>query len=159
VLDLLRSRSATVAVAESLTGGLVGAALTAVAGASAAFRGGITAYAPELKSSLLGVDPELLARHGPVHPAVAVAMAAGIRAGAAATYGLATTGVAGPEPSGGVAAGTVYVAVVGPGSQQRVQWAQFMGDRAAIRAQTVEWALGLLVETLGTEPADVRSDA
>ncbi len=85
------------AVAESLTGGLVGAAITEVAGASAAFRGGITAYATDLKGSLLGVDPDLLADQGPVSPEVAAAMAEGVREALSADVGLATTGVAGPD--------------------------------------------------------------
>ena len=74
----LRARDATIAVAESLTGGLLGGALTDVAGSSATFRGGVVAYATELKASLLGVDPDLLARHGAVHPEVAAAMARGV---------------------------------------------------------------------------------
>ena len=85
-------------MAESLTGGLVAAALTDAPGSSAAFRGGVVAYATELKADLLGVDAMMLRRHGAVYPPVAAAMAEGVRARLGATYGVATTGVAGPSP-------------------------------------------------------------
>jgi PncC family amidohydrolase len=137
---LLAGRGATIAVAESLTGGLVGAALTAVPGSSATFRGGVIAYATELKGTLLGVDPGLLAARGAVDPEVARQMAAGIRHRLDATYGLATTGVAGPEPQDGHPPGTVYVAVAGPEGS----WAgapRVSGDRDRIRALTVDRAL------------------
>ena len=85
VITALTGRGQTVAVAESLTGGLVAAALTSVPGSSAAFRGGIVAYATSLKATLLGVPADLLAEHGPVHPDVAAAMAGGVRARLGAT--------------------------------------------------------------------------
>ena len=88
------------AAAESLTGGLVAAALTDVPGASNAFRGGVVAYATELKAQLLGVDVAMLKRHGPVYAPVAAAMADGVRQRLGATIGVATTGVAGPGPAG-----------------------------------------------------------
>lgn len=101
-VSLLIARSETVAVAESLTGGLVTAAVTSVPGCSAVFLGGIVAYATSLKAQLLGVPGDLLAEHGPVHPDVAEAMARGVSARLRATYGLATTGVAGPgRPTAG----------------------------------------------------------
>ena len=104
VLARLRSVGHTVAVAESLTGGLVAAALTDIPGASEAFRGGVVAYATELKVLLLGVDRAMLARHGAVYAPVAAAMATGVRTRLGATYGVATTGVAarpGRRPAGG----------------------------------------------------------
>ena len=104
----------TVAVAESLTGGMLCSALVEVPGASAVVRGGVVAYATELKHRLLGVDAGLLAAHGPVDPEVAAQMAHGVRELLGADWGLATTGVAGPGPQDGIAAGTVYVAVAGP---------------------------------------------
>src|SRR5262252_697258 len=79
ILARLRDSGHTVAVAESLTGGLVAAALTDIPGSSVAFRGGVIAYATELKAQLLGVDSRLLAAHGPVHAPVAAAMAEGVR--------------------------------------------------------------------------------
>ena len=97
ILARLRARGHTVAVAESLTGGLVAAALTDIPGASASFRGGVVTYATELKAALLGVDPVMLARHGAVYAPVAAAMAAGVRQRLGATFGVATTGVAGPS--------------------------------------------------------------
>ena len=97
----------TIAVAESLTGGLVAGALTGVAGASAVVRGGVVAYATDLKAVLLGVPEAVLAEHGPVHPEVAAAMADGVRRRLGADFGVATTGVAGPGPAEGKPAGTV----------------------------------------------------
>ena len=141
--EQLVARGETVAVAESLTGGLLGATITAVPGVSATFRGGVTAYATELKSALLGVDPGLLARRGAVDPEVAAAMAAGVRARLQATYGVATTGVAGPDPQDDHPAGEVYVAVAGPGGTDVVRLA-LAGDRAAVRDGAVRAALDLL---------------
>src|ERR1700752_1081867 len=96
IIRLLTQAGDTVAAAESLTGGLVAAALTDVPGASNAFRGGVVAYATELKAQVLGVDVSMLKRHGPVYAPVAVAMAEGVRQRLGATFGVATTGVAGP---------------------------------------------------------------
>src|SRR5205814_2786571 len=101
VLDLLVARRQTVAVAESLTGGLVCAALTDIPGASAVVRGGVVAYATDLKAELLGVPRRLLDRFGAVHPDVAIAMAQGVRLRLGAAFSAATTGVAGPGPQGG----------------------------------------------------------
>ena len=114
----LTAAGQTVAVAESLTGGLVTAALTDVAGASVVVRGGVLAYASDLKAQVLGVDEGLLARAGAVDADVAEQMADGVRSLMGATYGLATTGVAGPDPADGKPVGTVYVAVAGPGSSR-----------------------------------------
>jgi nicotinamide-nucleotide amidase len=104
----------TVAVAESLTAGLLGAALAAAPGASQTFRGGVIAYATEVKASVLGVERRLLASHGAVHGEVAAQMAQGVRRLMDASYGLATTGVAGPAPQDGQEVGTLFVAVCGP---------------------------------------------
>lgn len=145
----LRAAGATVAVAESLTGGLLAAALVDVPGASATFRGSVTAYATELKASVLGVDEGLLAVHGPVHPVVARQMAEGVRRLLGATYGLATTGVAGPEPQDGQPVGTVHLAVAGPGGTL-VSSPRLSGERATIRHEAVSSALELL---LGRLPA------
>ena len=150
VLDRLRAGGQTVAVAESLTGGLLAAALTDVPGASAAFRGGMVTYATELKTVLLGVDALMLARHGAVYPPVAVAMADGVRARLGATYGLATTGVAGPEPADGQPVGTAHIAV-SVSDDTVVRTIALTGDRQQIRRLTVEHALGLLLGRLGEE--------
>jgi nicotinamide-nucleotide amidase len=133
----------TVAVAESLTGGLLAAAITAVPGASAVFRGSVTAYATEVKASVLGVDAELLAREGAVDAEVARQMAAGVRRLLGATVGLATTGVAGPSEQDGKPVGLVYIGYAGPDSEPIAEELRLSGDREAIRAQTVSHALAL----------------
>jgi nicotinamide-nucleotide amidase len=157
VLAALVAQGATVAVAESLTGGLVCAVLTRVAGSSAALRGGVVAYATDLKAALLGVDGDLLAARGPVDPDVAAQMAAGVRTRLDATYGVATTGVAGPDRQAGHDVGTVHVAVRGPrGSTVRSY--EFAGDRAAVRRQTVEAALATLAAELASPGSGARAD-
>ena len=143
----LTAAGRTVAVAESLTGGLVAAALTDVVGASVVVRGGVVAYATDLKAQLLAVDGALLARAGAVDADVAEQMASGVRSLMGATYGLATTGVAGPDPVDGKPVGMVYVAVVGPGTS-RVKALDLSGDRAGIRAQSVLAVLALLAQEL-----------
>ncbi|MBV9205140.1 MAG: CinA family protein [Actinobacteria bacterium] len=150
ILDRLRADGQTLAVAESLTGGLVAAALTDVPGASVAFRGGVVAYATELKTGLLGVDAVMLRRHGAVYPPVAAAMAQGVRARLGATYGVATTGVAGPEPSDGQPVGTAHIAVSAT-DDTVVRTIALTGDRQEIRRLTVEHALGLLLGRLREE--------
>jgi nicotinamide-nucleotide amidase len=110
----LSERGQTVAIAESLTGGMLCSALVEVPGASAVVRGGVVSYATELKHRLLGVDAALLAANGPVDPDVAAQMAHGVRERLGADWGVSTTGVAGPDPQGGTAPGTVYIAVAGP---------------------------------------------
>jgi nicotinamide-nucleotide amidase len=127
----------TVAVAESLTGGLVAAALTAVPGASVVFRGSLTAYATDIKGSLLGVDWDLLAAEGAVHPEVAVQMSIGVRGMMGADVGLATTGVAGPTRQDGRPVGLVYVAVCDYDGAVMVTECRFSGDRDAVRRQSV----------------------
>ena len=140
----------TVATAESLTGGLVAAALTDVHGSSNAFRGGVVAYATELKAELLGVDSGLLARHGPVYAPVAAAMAEGVRNRLGATIGVSTTGVAGPGPQDGHPAGTVHVAVSLVGDTV-VRTMALTGNRDEVRRLTVERVLGLLLGRLREE--------
>lgn len=140
----LRARGATVATAESLTGGLIAAALTAQAGSSATFRGGLVVYATPLKASLAGVDPGLLAERGAVDPDVAVGLAEGARDRLGATFGIGITGVAGPSPQDGQEVGTVFLALAGPGPTQ-LKRLRLAGDRAAIRTASVAAALDLLV--------------
>jgi nicotinamide-nucleotide amidase len=114
LVSALSEQGQTVAVAESLTGGLLCSTLVEVPGASAVVRGGVVAYATELKHRLLGVDADLLAGNGAVDPDVAAQMALGVRDRLGADWGLATTGVAGPDPQDGIQPGRVYVAVAGP---------------------------------------------
>lgn len=144
---LLGERGQTVAVAESLTGGLLGGALTDMPGSSTAFRGGVIAYATELKATLAGVPGPLLNAEGPVSAEVAAAMAAGVRDRLGSTYGVALTGVAGPDPQDGHPPGTVFVAVAGP-DQGQVRELSLPGDRAAIRRGAVLAALELLLGIL-----------
>ncbi len=147
VHELLLARESTVAVAESLTGGLLGAALTSTPGSSMTFRGGLVVYATDLKATVAGVPGPLLDAEGPVSAHVAAAMAAGARDRLAATYGLGVTGVAGPDPQDGHPVGTVYVAVAGPAGGE-VQSLTLAGDRASVRAAAVAAALDLLLAVL-----------
>jgi nicotinamide-nucleotide amidase len=154
-LTLLIERGWTLGIAESLTGGALADAFVRVPGASAALLGAVVAYATPLKSTLLGVDPGLLEREGPVHPEVARRMADGARRalavdGRPADVGLATTGVAGPEPQGGRAPGTVFVGVAVGGLVRAVP-GTFEGDRAVVRAAAVRLALDVLLDALGPE--------
>ncbi|MEV7611330.1 CinA family protein [Streptomyces sp. NPDC089799] len=135
------------AVAESLTGGLVAAEITAVPGASKSFLGSVTAYATGLKHRLLGVDAELLAAHGAVNAQVAAEMAAGVRRALGATWGIATTGVAGPDPQDGQPVGTVFIAVAGPGGGKTAAL-RLNGSRAEIRRESVRTVLELLSSEL-----------
>lgn len=135
----------TIAVAESLTGGLLVAELIDTPGASAVVLGGVVAYNTELKKTLLGVDSAVLNVHGAVHPDVAMQMAAHVRevlsvGGVPADVGVSTTGVAGPDPQDGHQAGTVFVGVSVTGDV-RVLPLTLEGDRESIRRQVVEFAI------------------
>jgi nicotinamide-nucleotide amidase len=152
----LTGRRMTIAVAESLTGGLVVAELVGVPGASAVVRGGVVAYATELKSTLLGVDARLLAERSPIDPDVARQMASGVRQrlghdGAPADLGLATTGVAGPDPQDGHPVGEVWIGLaMGTPLGERVEARGLTlgGDRASIRSATVSESLMFALELL-----------
>jgi nicotinamide-nucleotide amidase len=141
VVRALTARGETVAVAESLTGGLVVAELVGVPGASAVVRGGVVAYVTPVKASVLGVDAALLAERGAVDPEVARQMADGVRRalvvdGVAATWGISTTGVAGPDPQDGKPVGTVFVGIATAAGAEAVEL-HLDGDRAAIRSGVV----------------------
>ena len=147
---LLRARRATIATAESLTGGRLAALLTAVPGSSETYLGGVVSYATSLKTDLLGVPPELIAKYGVVSAECARAMATGVRRATGATYAVSTTGVAGPGPQDGVPAGTVYVAVAGPESVTALTL-ELVGDRGAIQDRTCDEALSAVSAILGGE--------
>jgi len=143
----LVERRETLATAESLTGGLVASTVVEIPGVSSVFRGGLVVYATDLKHALAGVDEQLLAERGPVDPDVARALAAGARERCGADWGVATTGVAGPEPQDGVPVGTVYVAVAGPAGDA-VRELRLTGSRAEVRIGSVTAVLNLLTDEL-----------
>lgn len=150
VLDLLAARGETLVTAESLTGGMLAALLTDVPGASRSFRGGVVAYATDLKESVLGVPTALVAEHGVVSAACAEAMAVGARRLGGSTYAVSTTGVAGPDLQEGKPAGTVFVAVASPrGTSAREL--RLEGDREAVRRAACRRALDALGEVLTRE--------
>ncbi len=141
IVATLTASKQRIAVAESLTGGLLIAELIGPPGASAVVNGGVVAYNTELKGTLLDVDPELLALHGAVHPDVAAQMATGVRAalavaGEPAHIGISTTGVAGPDQQDGIPVGTVYVGFA-IGAVVRTKRLALTGDRQAIRRAAV----------------------
>jgi len=144
---LLAERGATVAVAESLTGGLVGAALSAMPGSSATFRGSAVAYATDLKESLVGVSAQTILDAGVISAGVARQLAEGARSRLGATYGIGITGVAGPSEQEGQPVGTVYLCVAGPDGQV-ARSARLPGDRDRVRALSVNAALDLLRRAL-----------
>jgi nicotinamide-nucleotide amidase len=147
VVARLRELDLSVGTAESLTGGLVCAALTSVPGASTVVRGGVVAYASEVKADVLGVDRDLLAREGAVCEPVAAALADGIRRVLGCAVGLSTTGVAGPDPADGKPVGTVFVGASGPWGIL-VDELALTGNREQIRAASVLAVLDLLTRGL-----------
>lgn len=146
--ERLLEAKATLATAESLTGGLLGQKVVSVAGASRYYLGGIVAYSNEAKGDLLGVPSTTLEGHGAVSAETALAMARGVRARFLATWGVSTTGVAGP--GGGSSekpVGTVFVGIVGPGVEASFSL-RFAGDRASIGELSANYALFHLWRTL-----------
>jgi nicotinamide-nucleotide amidase len=150
LIDALAAAGETVAVAESLTGGLVCSTLVHPAGASRVVIGGAIVYSTDVKASVLGVDQVLLAERGAVDAAVAVQMAAQVRTKYGSTVGLATTGVAGPDPQDGVAVGTVFVAVTSDRGDS-VEEHHFSGTRDDIRWAAVDAAIAILENSLRAE--------
>ncbi|HJE50804.1 MAG TPA: CinA family protein [Tessaracoccus flavescens] len=153
VITTMAKRSLTLATCESLTGGWLGAALTSVPGASDVYRGGLITYARDLKSSLAGVDEQLVAEEGVVNELTALQMAFGAQARCGSNWAISTTGVAGPSEIDGVKVGTVWFAVVGPKvgmspAPQYTELKHFEGDRAAIREAAVDHAFEMLLRVL-----------
>ena len=149
---LLRSEGSTVATAESLTGGRLAVRFTDVPGVSETYLGGAVTYATALKRSMLGVADEIVEEHGVVSAECAEAMASGVRAMTGATYGLSTTGVAGPDPQEGKPVGTVYVGLAGPGFVTS-EVLQLDGGRAEIQEATCEAVLAALEVRLREQTA------
>lgn len=146
VVEHLIALGKTLATAESLTGGGIGAALTAVPGSSAVYKGGIISYTNEIKMSVLGVRQTLLERYGAVSPWVAGEMVSGVRRLMKADIAVSVTGLAGPGGDEfGNAVGTVYI---GYEDHQRsvVSRYRFEGSREEVRAQTVEAAFDLILQ-------------
>jgi nicotinamide-nucleotide amidase len=150
ILAELKRRGETLASAESLTGGMLGALLTDVPGASASYLGGVISYATSLKATLVGVSTATLAEFGPVAASTAAEMARGVANRCNADWGVATTGVAGPEAQDDHPVGEVFVAVSHQASKLlRIQELSLEGDRAAVRKQAATAALRLLGDALG----------
>jgi PncC family amidohydrolase len=141
--ERLRRSGHSLAVAESCTGGLLGAAVTDVPGSSAYFRGGVISYADRVKVDQLGVSESVLRRHGAVSQEAAAAMANGVRQLLKADIGVSITGVAGPDAEGSKPAGLTFIGIARDGvTTQRFQWT---GDRWDNRRRSVIAALELLV--------------
>jgi PncC family amidohydrolase len=147
MLSSMERAGLTLATAESLTGGGLGATVTSVPGASRVYVGGVVAYAGRVKVELLGVAPEVVEQHGVVSEPCARAMAEGVRRLLGADVGVATTGVAGPDPQEDKPAGTVHVAVAAPGATQ-ARVLHLSGDRAQVRRDTARAALELVAEVI-----------
>jgi nicotinamide-nucleotide amidase len=154
LLGMLGRAGATLAAAESCTGGLISAQLTAVPGSSSVFVGGAVVYAEKMKTAWVGVPSEVLARHTAVSRETAAAMAEGVRAACGTTYGVSVTGYAGP--GGGTPedpVGTVYCGLAGPDMPTRVERLSLSGDRDRVRLFAASHTLELLRRHLLTAPA------
>lgn len=152
----LKDAGETLGVAESLTAGGVMAAITSVSGASAVFRGGVVSYATPLKEKLLGVDSGLIALEGVIHGDVAKQMAEGARRitgldDSETTWGIGTTGVAGPSTQDNKPVGMVYIGIAGPNGSSAWGPFSFPGAREQIREATIIEALHLLRELVGAQ--------
>ncbi|WP_243059752.1 CinA family protein [Nocardioides sp. SR21] len=152
---LLRAGGSTVATAESLTGGRLAVALTDVPGASETYLGGVVSYATEVKASVLDVEQGIIERHGVVSPECAKAMASGVRAVMGATYGISTTGVAGPADQEGKPPGTVFVGIAGPGLLEVVAL-ELTGKRGQIQDRTCREAFEAFEAVLRREDSSLR---
>ena len=154
VIRLLKRSRSTLAVSESLTGGSVMAALTSVEDCSSVFRGGVVSYATPLKHHLLCVDKDLIANHGVINADVAAQMAAGVINVTTqgdmepATWGIGTTGVAGPDSQDGKPVGMVYIGIASASGSKGFGPFHFPGERERVREATVAEALSLLRDEL-----------
>ena len=144
LLALMDAKGMTLATAESCTGGLIAAALTAIAGSSSVVMGGFVTYANDAKHKMVGVRQESLAQHGAVSEEVAREMAEGARDRAGVSLALSCTGIAGPGgATPGKPVGLVFIGCAREGAPTIVERHVFPGDRAAVRAATVAAALDL----------------
>jgi nicotinamide-nucleotide amidase len=147
LIKKLQENNLTIAVAESLTGGLVAASLTEIPGASKVFKGSITAYVDEIKQNILNVNKETIPNFTSISEQVALEMAINVRKILKSDIGISTTGVAGPEKSAGFAPGLVFVAI-SIGDHNMCQKLEITGDRSKIRNQTVHEILQLTLSRL-----------
>lgn len=148
ILELLTLRQETLSVAESITSGGLAQALTSLPGSSTFFKGGVVAYQNEVKSNVLLTSTQMIAEYGVVSDEVAVAMARGVKNLINSTWAISTTGVAGPGPSEGVAAGTVWVAIEGPISQSIAL--ELTGSREIVRNATIAGAIAAFARILNS---------
>ena len=148
IVALLQERNESVAVAESITAGGLGAAITHAPGASHVFRGGVIAYTNEVKINFLGIESALIEEHSVVSEEVANAMADAAREKFGTTWGISTTGIAGPGDSQGITEGTVWVAIRGP-INQTIQL-QLDGGREGIRTGAISSAIGTFARILSS---------
>lgn len=149
LLAQMNATGMTLATAESCTGGLIAAALTAIAGSSSVVMGGFVTYANDAKRQMVGVRAESLAQHGAVSEDVAREMAEGARARAGVSLALSCTGIAGPGgATPGKPVGLVFIACAREGAATLVERHVFPGDRAAVRAATVAAALALAARSI-----------
>ena len=149
LLALMEGRGLTLATAESCTGGLIAAALTAIAGSSSVVMAGFVTYSNDAKQKMVGVRAESLARHGAVSAEVAREMAEGARERAGVSLALSCTGIAGPGgATPGKPVGLVFIGCARDGAATLVERHVFPGDRAAVRAATVAAALDLARRSL-----------
>ena len=153
---LLTKGRLTVSVAESCTGGLLGALITDQPGSSAYFLGGVIAYADEVKRAELGVQSTLLAQHGAVSQEVALAMAEGVRSRFGTTLAASITGIAGPDAEGGKPVGLTYIAVATPRGATCNEY-MFSGDRWSNRRQAAGQALRLLIDAARVNAGQLAS--
>lgn len=149
VVTRLTQLGQTVATCESLTGGLIGATITEVPGASVVFRGGLITYATDLKGVLAGVPSEVLVRDGAVAGSTCAAMARGAQQRCRADWGIAVTGVAGPDSQEGHPAGTVWLGIASPDGLVDIELTHMPGGRAKIRHLTTRAVLNKLLGALG----------
>jgi len=147
LIKKLQENNLTIAVAESLTGGLVAASLTEIPGASKVFKGSITAYADEIKQNILNVKDETITNFTSISEQVALEMAINVRTIMKSDIGISTSGVAGPEKSAGFLPGLVFVAI-SIGDHNMCQKLEITGDRSKIRNQTVQEILQLTLSRL-----------
>ena len=147
---LLRERGATLAVAESCTGGILGERITSVPGSSDYFLGGFLVYSNQMKTELLGVDAALITAHTAVSEETAKAMAAGALARTGSTYAVSITGEAGPESNTGAPVGTVIIGLAAKGMEPRAERFILFGGREGIRARAAQWALDQIRRLLST---------